>query len=81
MVDVLPYSILAHPTETNIYFLFMTLVYITVLDTFTPYNAEMAIIRTVICGFLMMGILAFYRQLEKEDIEAKTSKLSKWMIL
>lgn len=61
-------------------FFFMTLVYITVLDTFTPYNAEMAIIRTVICGFLMMGILAFYRQLEKEDIEAKTSKLSKWMI-
>ncbi|WP_461611975.1 transglutaminase TgpA family protein [Cytobacillus kochii] len=61
-------------------FFFMTLVYITVLDTFTPYNAEMAIIRTVICGFLMMGILAFYRQLEKEDIETKPSKLSKWMI-
>lgn len=36
-------------------FFFMTLVYITVLDTFTPYDATHAIVRTVVIGFAVMG--------------------------
>lgn len=49
-------------------FFIMTLIYVTVLDTFTVYDASAAIIRTVIIGFLLMGILTFLRVVEKERI-------------
>lgn len=47
-------------------FFFMTLVYITVLDTFTPYIAKFAIVRTVVAGFAVMGMLTFYRIVQKK---------------
>ncbi|HJV18073.1 MAG TPA: transglutaminaseTgpA domain-containing protein [Bacillales bacterium] len=61
-------------------FFLMTLVYITVLDAFTPYSAKTAIIRTVICGFAMMGMLTYYRILGKRDVKKETSDTKKWMI-
>lgn len=61
-------------------FFFMTLVYITVLDTFTPYEADTAIIRTVVSGFAIMGILTFYRILDREGIKKEGSLSRKWMI-
>lgn len=60
-------------------FFFMTLIYITVLDTFTPYKAGGAIIRTAISGFAVMGILTFYRLLDKEVIKIEPSMMRKWM--
>jgi transglutaminase-like putative cysteine protease len=60
-------------------FFFMTLAYITVLDTFTPYKADWAIIRTVVLGFIIMGLLNFYRLIEKEGIERDISLLRKWV--
>ena len=47
-------------------FYFMTLIYITVLDTFTPYSAKAAIVRTVVAGFAVMGMLTFYRIIQRE---------------
>lgn len=61
-------------------FFFMTLVYVTVLDTFTPYAADTAIVRTVICGFAIMGMLTFYRLIEKESIRKENRFARKWMI-
>lgn len=61
-------------------FFFMTLVYITVLDTFTPYDAKAAIIRTVIAGFAVMGMLTFYRIIQKENVNAEPTFLRKWMV-
>ncbi|MDQ0273301.1 transglutaminase domain-containing protein [Cytobacillus purgationiresistens] len=61
-------------------FFLMTLIYITVLDTYTPYAADGAIVRTVISGFAVMGMLAFYRQLEKEGIKKGKSFTRKWML-
>ncbi|USK55553.1 transglutaminaseTgpA domain-containing protein [Cytobacillus solani] len=61
-------------------FFFMTLVYITVLDTFTPYNAGWAIVRTVISGFAVLGMLTFFRLLDKEGIKKETNLSRKWMI-
>ncbi|PWW17606.1 transglutaminase-like putative cysteine protease [Cytobacillus oceanisediminis] len=61
-------------------FFFMTLIYITVLDTFTPYVANGAIVRTVIAGFAVMGILTFYRLLDKEGIKKEVSLSRKWMV-
>nr|WP_245350076.1 transglutaminase domain-containing protein [Cytobacillus eiseniae] len=60
-------------------FFLLTLIYITVLDTFTPYDAGLAIVRTVISGFTVLGMLTFYRLLEKEVIQIKTIPIKKWM--
>jgi transglutaminase-like putative cysteine protease len=61
-------------------FFFMTLIYITVLDTFTPYSAKAAIVRTVICGFAVMGMLTFYRITKKENVHYESSFIRKWMV-
>ncbi|WP_449538626.1 transglutaminaseTgpA domain-containing protein [Ferdinandcohnia sp. Marseille-Q9671] len=47
-------------------FFVLTITYITVLDTFSPYDAKGAIIRTVLIGFIMLGILQFERLKAKE---------------
>ncbi len=47
-------------------FFVLTIVYITVIDTFSPYDAKVAIIRTVFIGFFMLGILQFERLRDKE---------------
>lgn len=59
-------------------FFFMTLVYITVLDTFTPYEADGAIVRTVVVGFAVMGMLTFQRLVEREAIVKGLSSKGKW---
>lgn len=61
-------------------FFFMTLIYITILDTFTTYKANTAIVRTIIIGFAVMGMLTFYRILVKEKLVKDPSHTSKWMI-
>jgi hypothetical protein len=61
-------------------FFFMTLVYITVLDTFTLYDANAAIIRTVVIGFAVMGMLTYYRITRKEKVNSTPAFLRKWMV-
>ncbi|MFZ7947099.1 transglutaminase TgpA family protein [Neobacillus sp. 19] len=61
-------------------FFFMTLIYITVLDTFTPYSAKAAIVRTVAAGFAVMGMLTFYRIIQKENVTVDSSFIRKWMV-
>jgi transglutaminase-like putative cysteine protease len=61
-------------------FFFMTLVYITVLDTFTAYSAKAAIVRTVITGFAVMGLLTFYRITKREKIDQESSFFRRWMV-
>lgn len=61
-------------------FLVMTLIYITVLDTFTPYNALGAIIRTVVIGFLLLGMLTYLRILDKENVRRQKANLKGWML-
>lgn len=60
-------------------FFFMTLLYITILDTFTPYDAKGAIVRTVIIGFAVMGVLTFYRILERERLQKQASFSKMWL--
>lgn len=61
-------------------FFLMTLIYITVLDTFTPYDAYAAIIRTIVSGFLVMGMLTFYRLIETENIKKNFLFTRRWML-
>jgi transglutaminase-like putative cysteine protease len=60
-------------------FFLITLIYITVLDTFTAYNAKTAIIRTVVAGFAVMGMLTYYRILVKENVSEYSAVTRKWM--
>lgn len=61
-------------------FFLLTIVYITILDTFTLYSAQNAIIRTVIIGFITMGMLTFLRLKEKEGLANNSTYLFKWML-
>ncbi|GKU85271.1 DUF3488 and DUF4129 domain-containing transglutaminase family protein [Niallia sp. NCCP-28] len=61
-------------------FLLLTMIYITVLDTFTPYSANESIIRTVIIGFIIMGMLTFLRLKDREGGALKERYLFKWML-
>ncbi|WP_394176412.1 transglutaminase TgpA family protein [Guptibacillus hwajinpoensis] len=49
-------------------FLLVTVVYITVIDTFTVYNADNAIIRIVVIGFILLGLLQILRIQEQEGV-------------
>ncbi|WP_071396386.1 transglutaminase TgpA family protein [Bacillus tuaregi] len=61
-------------------FFFMTLVYITFLDTFTPYDASGAIVRIILIGFLMVGILTFQRYSSKERLRIERTVIRKWAL-
>lgn len=61
-------------------FLVMTLLYITVLDTFTPYDALGAIIRTVVIGFILLGMLTYLRILDKENVRRQKANIKGWML-
>lgn len=61
-------------------FYLMTVFYITLLDTFTEYNGERAIVRTVITGFILLSLLSFKRMLEKEQIDGQGFLLKRWMV-
>jgi transglutaminase-like putative cysteine protease len=60
-------------------FFFVTLIYITVLDTFTTYSAKEAIIRAMITGFAAMGILTLNRILARENVGSNFSFAKKWL--
>lgn len=61
-------------------FYLMTIFYITLLDTFTEYKADHAIVRIVIIGFTLLGLLFFKRMLEKERISGQYQLTLRWMI-
>jgi transglutaminase-like putative cysteine protease len=66
----------------NSIFLFyvMTVLYITILDTFTPYDGTMAIIRAVIFGFLLLGLLTLKRIIDAENISVGKETVRLWTI-
>ncbi|WP_078551350.1 transglutaminase TgpA family protein [Bacillus alkalicellulosilyticus] len=58
-----------------ILFFTFTIVYITVIDTFTLYNANFAIIRAFFVGFLLLGLVTMYRKVERSKAENKSHSL------
>ncbi|MCU9615344.1 DUF3488 and transglutaminase-like domain-containing protein [Caldibacillus lycopersici] len=67
--------------QKNILFFFLlTVIYLSIIDTFAAYNATFAILRTVIIGFFALGILTFYRFVEKEQLSMKNIVKKRWII-
>ena len=60
-------------------FLFLTFVYVTVLDTFTPYDGDAAIIRLVVCGFAVLGGLALIRLFTQHGLPYSAKKTGIWV--
>ena len=60
-------------------FLFLTFLYVTVLDTFTPYDGDGAIVRLVICGFAVLGTLALIRLFTQGGLTYSARKVSIWV--
>ncbi len=62
------------------FFFVLTLLYITVLDTFTPYDATYAIVRVVLIGFFMLGLLYFDRLKKIENLKMKRTASLRWIM-
>lgn len=61
-------------------FLLLTVTYVAILDTFTPYDATIAIIRLVLVGFFMMGFLSLQRIQDHENVQIRKFAHLKWML-
>ena len=61
-------------------FFLSTVMYLSFLDTFTIYDANQAIIRTIIIGFIFLGLLAFLRLLDREGLEISAVNLGNWVL-
>ncbi|OLP64732.1 hypothetical protein BACPU_23220 [Bacillus pumilus] len=62
------------------FFLLMTIVYVTILDTFTPYDATYAIVRIMVFGFCLLGLLYFDRLRSAEDLRVSQKARLKWFL-
>jgi len=63
-------------------FIVMTFIYITVLDTFTPYDAAFAIIRIFVVSLVALALTNMNRELEKENIATqKVMKHRAWWVV
>ncbi len=62
-------------------FIFMTVVYAAVIDTFTPYDASYAIIRIVVLGFVLIGMLQVVKIHEQEGFYSRSRFPFTWFAL
>lgn len=58
----------------------MTIVYVTILDTFTPYDATFAIVRIMVFGFCLLGLLYFDRLRSAEGVRVSQKARLKWFL-
>ncbi|MRG87390.1 DUF4129 domain-containing transglutaminase family protein [Salinibacillus xinjiangensis] len=54
--------------KRTLFFVLLTFIYLTVVDTFTVYDAKYAIIRTFLISMIILGLTNFQRILIKEKI-------------
>ncbi|CDQ20634.1 transglutaminase TgpA family protein [Halobacillus karajensis] len=53
------------------FFVLLTLIYVTVVDTFTVFDGKWSIIRTFVIGMIALGLSSFAREMDKESIPLK----------
>ncbi|WP_064091157.1 transglutaminase TgpA family protein [Rossellomorea aquimaris] len=66
--------------KTILLFYIMTVTYISVIDTFTIYEGDKAIVRVVIFGFLLMGLLALERLIQGEMLLGSKMSRHRWIV-
>ncbi|MBM7577968.1 transglutaminaseTgpA domain-containing protein [Jeotgalibacillus terrae] len=70
---------LAVRKQMFLFYLF-TVIYITILDTFSPYDGSMAIVRVILFGFLLLGLLGLQRMADHERIALSMGQVQRWLI-
>ncbi|MGO4890618.1 DUF4129 domain-containing transglutaminase family protein [Anaerobacillus sp. MEB173] len=61
-------------------FFLLTVLFVTTVDTFTPYDGTYAIIRVVIIGFSLLGLMQMFRLLENGQKRSLHERFSlKWL--
>ncbi|MFD1738247.1 transglutaminase family protein [Bacillus salitolerans] len=61
-------------------FLLLTITYLAVIDTFTPYDSKGPIVRMVVLGFLMLGLLKLDRINLHETLPINSKTKVKWLV-
>ncbi|MFS0784441.1 transglutaminase domain-containing protein [Bacillus sp. 1P06AnD] len=61
-------------------FFFISVLFITILDTFTPYDGNGPIIRLFLFGMLMIGSLTLYRKVENGQWHVSKAVLRSWFV-
>ena len=61
-------------------FYFLTVVFIAVLDTFSPYSGNVAIIRIMVIGLLLAGLLHLARWMETHLVAVRMEKLVAYLV-
>ncbi|WP_422122601.1 DUF3488 and DUF4129 domain-containing transglutaminase family protein [Planococcus sp. X10-3] len=61
-------------------FYILTVIFIAVLDTFSPYSGDSAIIRIMVIGLMLAGLLHLARWLEGHRINENIERLAGYMI-
>ncbi|MFB1083380.1 DUF4129 domain-containing transglutaminase family protein [Jeotgalibacillus sp. JSM ZJ347] len=70
---------LAIRKQMFLFYLF-TVIYITILDTFSPYDGSMAIVRVILFGFLLLGLLGLQRMADQERISLSMNQVQRWLL-
>jgi len=79
LMSYLVYYWMIHRKRIFVFFV-ITIIYITILDTFSPYIANGAIVRTLLFGFFMLGILHIERVFSTERLSKFSGIFSKWVL-
>jgi hypothetical protein len=61
-------------------FYLLTVVFVAVLDTFSPYTGNVAIVRIMVIGLLLAGMLHLARWMERHRIEMPGNKIAAYVI-
>ncbi|MEW9503229.1 transglutaminase TgpA family protein [Jeotgalibacillus marinus] len=61
-------------------FYVLTVAYVALLDTFSVYRGDASMVRIVLIGFLLMGLLTFQRILEQEKLHQSVRQYQKWVV-
>ncbi|MFD1862798.1 DUF4129 domain-containing transglutaminase family protein [Planococcus chinensis] len=61
-------------------FYLLTVVFVAVLDTFSPYTGNVAIVRIMVIGLLLAGLLHLARWAERHRIELPGNKIAAYVI-
>ncbi|SHN26694.1 transglutaminase TgpA family protein [Gracilibacillus kekensis] len=69
-------------TVANKFFIFvvLTIVYLAVLDTFTVYDAPLAMVRTFVISFVVLGLSRYVKLMDNNETNDKQSNLVTWML-
>ncbi len=70
-------------TVANKFFLFvvLTFIYLAILDTFTAYDAQFAMVRTFIISFVMLGLSRYLKLIERTGRSGTRRNLFQWLAL